>query len=93
MIQCLKPLKKMVSTIRNKIFLKYWSFSNGFKENMNERISFLLNRKAVIKYLFKMYFHEMEKLLPVERIFDELEQNGFHEPENQFPLARIKNLL
>ena len=40
-----------------------------------------------------MYFHEMEKLLPVEKIFDELEENGFHEPENQFPLARVKNLL
>ena len=35
----------------------------------------------------------MEKLLPVERIFEELEQNGFHKSENQFPLARIKDLL
>ena len=35
----------------------------------------------------------MEKLLPVERIFEELKQNGFHQPENQFPIARIKDLL
>ena len=44
--QCLKKLKKMVSTSRNDI----WSLSNGnngFKENMNERISFPLNRKSV----------------------------------------------
>ena len=35
----------------------------------------------------------MEKLLPRERIFEKLEQNGFHQPENQFPLARMKDLL
>ena len=33
---------------------------------------------AVIKDLFKIYFHEMEKLLPVEKISEQLEQNGFH---------------
>ena len=41
---------------------------------------------VVIKDSFKIYFHEMEKLLPVERTFEELEQN-------QFPLARIKDLF
>ena len=44
---------------------------------MNEEISFLLPL-AVIKDSFKIYFYEMEKLLPVERIFEELEQNGSH---------------
>ena len=49
---------------------------------MNERISFPLNRKSVlpltvIKDSFKMYFHEMEKLLPVERIFEEFEMKWF----------------
>ena len=35
----------------------------------------------------------MEKLLLVEKIFEELEQNGFHWPDTQFPVARIKELL
>ena len=35
----------------------------------------------------------MEKLLPVKKIFEKLEQNGFHQLENQFPLARIMDLL
>ena len=35
----------------------------------------------------------MEKLLPMEELFEKLEQNGFHQPENQFPLASMKNLL
>ena len=39
---------------------------------------------AVIKDLFKIYFHEMEKLFPVESIFEDLKQRGFHQPENQF---------
>ena len=39
---------------------------------------------AVIEDLFKIYFHEMEKLFPVESIFEELKQRGFHQPENQF---------
>ena len=47
---------------------------------------------AVIKDSFKIYFHEMEKLLPVERISEELEERGFHEPENQFSPGRIKDL-
>ena len=50
------------------------------KENMNERISFSLNRNplplTVINDLFKIYFHEMEKLLAAERIFENLEENG-----------------
>ena len=50
---------------------------------MNERISFQLNRKSVAtgrnkKDSFKIYFHDMKELLSVERIFEELEQNGFH---------------
>ena len=77
----------MVSTGRNKIFFEYWSHSNsnnGLKENMNEIISSQLNRKftatgpnKLIKNLFKIYFYEMEKLL-LKRIFEELEQYGFH---------------
>ena len=35
----------------------------------------------------------MEKLILVESIFEGLEQNGFLYPKNQFPLARIKDLL
>ena len=43
---------------------------------MTERISFPENLLplAVIKVSFKTYFHEMEKLLLIERIFEE--QNG-----------------
>ena len=48
---------------------------------------------AVIKDSFKTYFEENEKLLPMEEIFEILAQNGFHYPENQFPLARTKDLL
>ena len=48
---------------------------------------------AVIKNSFKIYFQEVEKLLPMEGIFEILEQNGFHYPENLFPLARVKNLF
>ena len=33
----------------------------------------------------------MEKLLPMEGIFEILEQNNFHQPENLFPLVRMKN--
>ena len=34
---------------------------------------------ALITDLFKIYFHEMEKLLPIEGAFEQLEQNdGFH---------------
>ena len=35
----------------------------------------------------------MEKLLPMEGIFEILQQNSFHQPKNQFPLARMKGLL
>ena len=35
----------------------------------------------------------MEKLLPMEWIFEVLEQNGFHQPESQFSLVRMKDLL
>ena len=51
MNQCLQKLKKAVFTRRNKIFFKYWSPSNGnngFKEDINERISFPLNRTSVV---------------------------------------------
>ena len=33
---------------------------------------------AVIKDSFKIYFQEIEKLLPMEEIFELYEQNGFH---------------
>ena len=35
----------------------------------------------------------MEKLLPMERIFEILKPNVFHQPENPFPLARTKDLF
>ena len=35
----------------------------------------------------------MEKVLPMERIFEILKQNVFHQPENPFPLARTKDLF
>ena len=35
----------------------------------------------------------MEKLFPMEGIFEISSQNGFHLPENQFPLARMNDLL
>ena len=37
---------------------------------------------TLIKDSFKIYFHEMEKLLPVERIFEEL-KISFHQPEQR----------
>ena len=44
---------------------------------MNERISFQLNRNplplAIIKDLFKIYLHKIEKLLPVEKILEVFE--------------------
>ena len=33
---------------------------------------------GVIEDSFKIYFQEMEKLLPMEEIFEILAQNGFH---------------
>ena len=48
---------------------------------------------AVTKDSFKIYFQEMEKLLPIEGIFEILTHNDFHYPENHFPLARMKDLL
>ena len=35
----------------------------------------------------------MENLPPMKGMFEILEQNGFHYAENQFPLARIEDLL
>ena len=35
----------------------------------------------------------MEKILPVESIFEKLEEKCIHQSESQFPLARIKDLL
>ena len=76
----------MVFSSRNKIFFcKYWPPSycnNGFQKNLNKKISSPLNRKSVAtgckKDSFKIYFQEMEKLLPMERIFEILEQNLLH---------------
>ena len=49
---------------------------------------------AKTKDLFQLYFHEGTfPLLPVEEILEKLKQNDFHQPENQIPLARIKDLL
>ena len=48
---------------------------------MNEKISLLRNRKSDVtegnKYSFKIYFHEMEKLFPLDGIFEKLEPNAF----------------
>ena len=35
----------------------------------------------------------MEKLLLMEGLMEMLEENGVHYPENQLPLARMKDLL
>ena len=35
----------------------------------------------------------MEKLIPMEGIFEILEQNEFQQPEDPFPLARMKDLF
>ena len=49
---------------------------------------------AKTKDLFQLYFHEGTfPLLPVEEILEKLKQNDFHQPENQIPLARMKDLL
>ena len=48
---------------------------------------------AVIKDSLKIHFHEMGKLLPLERKFEEFVQNGFHYPQNQLQVARIQDLL
>ena len=47
---------------------------------MNERISFDKNPLplVLIKDSFKIYFHEMEILFPVDRILKKFEQKGFH---------------
>ena len=33
---------------------------------------------AVIKDVIKIHFHKEKNLIPVETIFEELEQSGFH---------------
>ena len=49
---------------------------------------------AKTKDLFQLYFHEGTfPLLPLEEILEKLKQNDFHQPENQIPLARMKDLL
>ena len=35
----------------------------------------------------------MEKLLPVERIFEELEQNGFHQPKKSVSNGQKKEFV
>ena len=45
-----------------------------------------------MKNSFKIYFQEMEKMLPMKRYLGYW-KNGFHQPENQFPLVRMKDLL
>ena len=45
-----------------------------------------------MKNSFKIYFQEMEKMLPMKRYLGYW-KNGFQQPENQFPLARMKDLL
>ena len=43
--------------------------------------------------MFKIYFREVEKLLPMEGLLEILVQNGVHYPGNQFQLVRMKYLL
>ena len=43
--------------------------------------------------MFKIYFQEVEKLLPMGGLLEILEQNGFHYPGNQLELVRMKYLL
>ena len=49
---------------------------------MNEKILLLRNRKSDDtegkKDSFKIYFHEMEKLFPLNGILEKLEPNAFH---------------
>ena len=59
--QCLKKIKKRFPLAEISFFKKYWSSSNGsngLKENINERISFPLNRKSYricLKYISKRW--------------------------------------
>ena len=45
-----------------------------------------------MKNSVKIYFQEMEKMLPMKRYL-RYWKNGFHQPENQFSLARMEDLL
>ena len=82
---CLKKLKKMVSTSKNKIFLNIGLplmtiiFSKKYQWK-----TFVSTKQKIccqwpkIKDWLKINFHETEKLLLMEEIFKKLEQNGFH---------------
>ena len=81
-----KKKKETVSPSRNNVFFlnvdlplitvmvskKMWMKEYRFHKTEN------LLPLAVVKDSFKLYFREMEKLLPMEEIFEILEQNGFH---------------
>lgn len=43
-----------------------------------------------LKYIF---IHHMENLIAMEEIFEKLEQNGFHPPENPLTLTGIQDLF
>ena len=63
---------------------------------MIERISFPLNRKSVAtgrnkRLVQKVRIREMEKLLPMEGIFEKLGQSGLQQPENLFPLTGMQD--
>ena len=76
----------MASTNKNKISLNIGFFPITItvlkQKNLNGKISIPLTENPLplgtLKDSFKTYFHEMEKLLPMERLFKKLEQNGFH---------------
>ena len=94
----LKKRKKTVSSSRNKIFFKYWppaNCSNGFQKNVNERISFPLNRKSVAtdcnKDLFGIFFQKMEKGAPNGNNFWDIETKWF--PLARKSISRMKDLL
>ena len=80
-----KKLRKTVSSSRNNFFLKYsppCNYNNGFLKMWMKEYRFHSKENllplAVIKESFKIYFQEMEKLLPMEGIFEILAQNGSH---------------
>ena len=43
-----------------------------------------------LKYIF---IHDMENLIAMEEIFEKLEQNSFHSPENPLTLTGIQDLF
>ena len=68
-----------------------------FSKNMNERISFPLNKKYVATGRNKGFVEDIfswdGKTASNGRVIWNIRTNGVHYPENHFPLARMKDLL